>query len=430
MTKLSALELLDKVHKCYSVRMLEAFREADLYSTLLEYYEVFPYNDIALKLISNIFAHTLDHKTAKVADKEEAAATESKRKGVPGVGLAWSMEEDKEENGEKTEETKESEHSEEGEGEQQRRDALLIYLLFETQLLNKITDLCQKQSRLKYTSTTNSTEMGYVAHLVRLGGMLVRVGEKNSLVQEFLYEHESWETFDKEFLKPRLELRKGHLLKEPNGKDKDNGFLGMFDDTDLADEGDEALESGKGGKKDEGGLEKTNQEDMDRLIQPCIDDDDEEEGGKKKGSQLPWMVPSYDDDTDDIFRDEDDGEMVLDENSKEEQPQYSLEKYFSNGDITRENRRRPAPADRRRYGGGSSDEELDKADSDDELDLERDGNPLSLEELDGWMNQVNKKMGEIERDELEDSLQDQGRVEEDEEDMYTSPMNDAKKNDP
>ena len=117
MTKLSALELLDKVHKCYSVRMLEAFREADLYSTLLEYYEVFPYNDIALKLISNIFAHTLDHKTAKVADKEEAAATESKRKGVPGVGLAWSMEEDKEENGEKTEETKESEHSEEGEGE-------------------------------------------------------------------------------------------------------------------------------------------------------------------------------------------------------------------------------------------------------------------------------------------------------------------------
>ena len=44
----------------------------------------------------------------------EAAANEVKRKGVPGVGLAW--EEDKEENGEKAEEKKESEHSEEEEG--------------------------------------------------------------------------------------------------------------------------------------------------------------------------------------------------------------------------------------------------------------------------------------------------------------------------
>ena len=115
MTKLSALELLDKLHKCYGIRMLEAFREADLYSTLLEYYEVFPYNDIALKLITNIFAHTLDHKAAKAADKEEAAANETKRKGVPGLGLAW--EEEKDENGEKVEEKRESEHSEEGESE-------------------------------------------------------------------------------------------------------------------------------------------------------------------------------------------------------------------------------------------------------------------------------------------------------------------------
>ena len=103
MTKLYALELLDKLHKCYGIRILEAFREADLYSTLLEYYEVFPYNDIALKLITNIFAHTLDHKAAKVADKAEAAANETKRKGVPGVGLVW--EDDKEEN-DKAEEKK------------------------------------------------------------------------------------------------------------------------------------------------------------------------------------------------------------------------------------------------------------------------------------------------------------------------------------
>ena len=42
--------------------------------------------------------------------------------------------------------------------------------------------------------------MGYVAHLARLGNMLVEIGEKNSLVQEFLYEHESWESFEKDFL--------------------------------------------------------------------------------------------------------------------------------------------------------------------------------------------------------------------------------------
>ena len=94
----------------------------------------------------------------------------------------------------------------------------------------------------------------------------MRVGEKNSLVQEFLYEHEGWETFEKDFLKPRLELRKGHLLKEPLGKDKDNGFLGMFDDTEFGDDGEEAIELGKAGKRDENGLEKTNQEDMERLI--------------------------------------------------------------------------------------------------------------------------------------------------------------------
>lgn len=87
MTKLSALELLDKLHKCYGVRMLEAFKEADLYSTLLEYYEVFPYNDIVLSIITNIIAYTLDWKAAKAAEKEVTAVNESKRKGIPGIGL-------------------------------------------------------------------------------------------------------------------------------------------------------------------------------------------------------------------------------------------------------------------------------------------------------------------------------------------------------
>jgi len=69
--------------------MLQSFKETDLYSTLFEYYEVFPYNDIALSIITNIIAHTLDHKLAKVAEKEAAAVNESKRKGIPGIGLAY-----------------------------------------------------------------------------------------------------------------------------------------------------------------------------------------------------------------------------------------------------------------------------------------------------------------------------------------------------
>ena len=54
----------------------------------------------------------------------------------------------------------------------------------------------------------------------------------------------------------------------------------MFDDTDFGDDGDGAMEFGRIDKKDEDGLEKTNQEDMDRLIQPCIDDDEKEEDKK------------------------------------------------------------------------------------------------------------------------------------------------------
>ena len=73
--------------------MLEIFKEVDLFVTMLEYYAAFPYNDIALKLVTNIFAFTLDDKAAKAAEKEAAAAIESKKKGVPGLGLAW--EEDK-----------------------------------------------------------------------------------------------------------------------------------------------------------------------------------------------------------------------------------------------------------------------------------------------------------------------------------------------
>ena len=68
MAKLTALELLNKLLKCYGVKMLEIYKEADLYSTLLNYYEVFPYNDIALKLVTNIIARSINQQAAKAAE--------------------------------------------------------------------------------------------------------------------------------------------------------------------------------------------------------------------------------------------------------------------------------------------------------------------------------------------------------------------------
>jgi len=62
-------------------------------------------------------------------------------------------------------------------------------------------------------------------------------------------------------------------------------------------------------------------------------------------------------------------------------------------------KRHNAAGKARRYGGGSGDD-LDEDEerrgglnSSDDDDLDRAGDPLSLEELDGWMNQINGKGG-------------------------------------
>lgn len=85
--------------------------------------------------------------------------------------------------------------------------------------------------------------------------------------------------------------------------------------------------------------------------------------------------------------------------------QYSMEKYFSNGDVDRGHKasdnfgRRNGRA--RRYsgdnndpntGGGFTGYDDDERDSSDEDELERGGGDLlGLEELDGWMNEINSK---------------------------------------
>jgi hypothetical protein len=63
--RLAALELLDKLQLCYGLRMHEIFKEADLFTSLLKMYALYPYNDIALRYVTSIFMFALDPKIAK-----------------------------------------------------------------------------------------------------------------------------------------------------------------------------------------------------------------------------------------------------------------------------------------------------------------------------------------------------------------------------
>ena len=63
--RLAALELLDKLQLCYGLRILEVFKEVDLFTSLLKMYALYPYNDIALRHVTSIFMYALDPKIAK-----------------------------------------------------------------------------------------------------------------------------------------------------------------------------------------------------------------------------------------------------------------------------------------------------------------------------------------------------------------------------
>lgn len=77
--RLSALELVDKLQTCYGLRMLEVFKEADLFSSLIKMYAFYPYNDMALRLVSNILSSALDDKLAKSMAQKAAPAKRPSR---------------------------------------------------------------------------------------------------------------------------------------------------------------------------------------------------------------------------------------------------------------------------------------------------------------------------------------------------------------
>ena len=160
----------------------------------------------------------------------------------------------------------------------------------------------------------------------------------------------------------------------------------MFDDDE--DDGDNQVDVF--GRDDDygGGFEdqRTNQDEMDQLLQPCLDYDDNDEE-----NSVGLLKPKLGNKAD------------KDEEEEEEEPeQYNIEKYFSNGDVNHTDRIQAVFSKRhgksgkpRRYGDDDDEDEDDNyggrrgqqanSDSDDD-ELDRGGDPLSLEELDGWMN--------------------------------------------
>lgn len=58
--RLHALEFLESVQSKLGARMRIHLKEADIYNTLTDYFEAFPYNDLALSRVYNIIATSLD----------------------------------------------------------------------------------------------------------------------------------------------------------------------------------------------------------------------------------------------------------------------------------------------------------------------------------------------------------------------------------
>jgi len=52
--------------------MLEVFRDADLFSSLIKMYAFYPYNDMALRLVTSVLASALDDKLAKAMTAKQA----------------------------------------------------------------------------------------------------------------------------------------------------------------------------------------------------------------------------------------------------------------------------------------------------------------------------------------------------------------------
>ena len=276
-------------------------------------------------------------------------------------------------------------------------------------MTEQIVSLCKGRDKLSYNKAQNKTEMGYVAHLTQLAHLIVQIGAKNEIIGEQLEEDSEWKSFESEYLQPRIEVRTGNLCRQIQfEKQKESRFKSMFDDDE--DEGDTPVDMFIRNSDYGGGLDdqRTNQDEMDQLMKPCLDFDDDDDEDESGGAALQGLKPK------------------LNNGDAKEPPQqeYNISKYFSNGDVDRGHigtdnttalsssqtvfsKRNGKAGMVTRYNNEDDDDDEDDGDTygrknikalqdnymdddeDDDDELERGGDPLSIDDLDGWMNQIN-----------------------------------------
>ena len=67
--RLASIELIEKAMRFFGIRMLKTFEDADLFSTLIKFYGIVPFNDIALKAVTNVISHAIDYDLAAEEEK-------------------------------------------------------------------------------------------------------------------------------------------------------------------------------------------------------------------------------------------------------------------------------------------------------------------------------------------------------------------------
>lgn len=179
-----------------------------------------------------------------------------------------------------------------------------MHVLFQTQLVETIINLVSADAQIRF-SKTYKTEMGYLTFVVELGQMLHDLKEKNEAVKECLDDNSEWEAFYSESLKKQIEHRKGPLYDDPRCPKADSDeanfmsrLIGNFQpkkksiSTIEGPDSEDTMFNLKMTHRDADEVE-TNQEDVDRLIQPFLsfEDDGDEDGG---GFEVNDVTPDYD----------------------------------------------------------------------------------------------------------------------------------------
>ncbi len=365
---------------------------------------------MVMRTITNIISHAIDYDLARDDEKEmEKVVPRKPRFAFNAFSL---FDDDKNDSDEDKEDKKDDEDADKQQSEEHKldKDELLIHMLFKTELINVIVNACMKQNLTEYSGSGNRIEIGYVPHLSRLAKMISKVCGKNEITKsELESEFPDWAEFESTVLQPRIQVREGQLCEDKDDKPKRSFSFGEDndddDDDDLNHEPLQPLQFNRpddyGGTLDD---QRTNQAEMDRLMKPCLDfeDDDEDENGETDNA---LKISDLEKDPLESF-----GNTITKNKKNESQSnEFSMDKYFSNDNVER------TKAQGMDFNDDDEEEEVDdgygsrgkKATSalpsrylDDYGSEEKDNKSgkqeYSIEELDGWMNQVNEKMKQVE----------------------------------